>query len=252
MKSNGPFMGPQTLPSFITMIQNKTGAFLSMGRLPQLFGHAVLAAGVLAGGASILYAGGAMAETSISPIPCSAFAPDTTVGHFTIAPIVSDGPTIGTGNCSISSPVAGSSDVVTMDVKFVPELVGPIGAGTYSYSLTSSSGPFIAGLVDSDFDFGTGTVQKQVYASLADLNNGGPTIFDNTSTSGSPSGLLPLSNTSLSTIYVKDTYTVDAGGQIDNFTNTFQTPGPLPILGAGAAFGFSRKLRGRIKAARLG
>ena len=28
-------------------------------------------------------------------------------------------------------------------------------------------------------------------------------------------------------------------------------PGPLPILGAGAAFGFSRKLRSRIKAARL-
>jgi hypothetical protein len=27
-----------------------------------------------------------------------------------------------------------------------------------------------------------------------------------------------------------------------------QTPGPLPILGAGAAFGFSRKLRSRIKA----
>ena len=26
--------------------------------------------------------------------------------------------------------------------------------------------------------------------------------------------------------------------------------GPLPILGAGAAFGFSRKLRSRIKAAR--
>ena len=29
-----------------------------------------------------------------------------------------------------------------------------------------------------------------------------------------------------------------------------QVPGPLPILGAGAAFGFSRKLRGRIKASR--
>jgi hypothetical protein len=29
-----------------------------------------------------------------------------------------------------------------------------------------------------------------------------------------------------------------------------QTPGPLPILGAGAALGFSRKLRRRIRAAR--
>lgn len=31
--------------------------------------------------------------------------------------------------------------------------------------------------------------------------------------------------------------------------NITQTPGPLPILGAGAAFGFSRKLRRRIKVA---
>jgi hypothetical protein len=37
---------------------------------------------------------------------------------------------------------------------------------------------------------------------------------------------------------------------IDAIKNTFQTPGPLPVLGAGAAFGFSRKLRSRIKAAR--
>jgi hypothetical protein len=36
-----------------------------------------------------------------------------------------------------------------------------------------------------------------------------------------------------------------------NYSNHFrQTPGPLPILGAGAAFGFSRKLRSRIKGAR--
>jgi len=38
-------------------------------------------------------------------------------------------------------------------------------------------------------------------------------------------------------------------GLYNDFRNV---PGPLPILGAGAAFGFSRKLRGRIKAARLG
>lgn len=51
------------------------------------------------------------------------------------------------------------------------------------------------------------------------------------------------------TYYFRDTFTTD-GGAIDNMQNTVRTPGPLPILGAGAAFGFSRKLRGRIKAAR--
>jgi hypothetical protein len=51
-------------------------------------------------------------------------------------------------------------------------------------------------------------------------------------------------------IFVKDTYSGLAGADLDNFINTVQTPGPLPVLGAGAACGFSRKLRGRIKASR--
>jgi len=65
--------------------------------------------------------------------------------------------------------------------------------------------------------------------------------------------LKPLSNQTLTTIWVRDTYSAGSGDVLDTVTNTFETvPGPLPILGAGAAFGFSRKLRGRIKAARLG
>ena len=216
------------------MTQTKTGAFPSMGRIPQLFGHTVLAASMLAGGVSLLNAGAAIA------VACNG----TNGASFDITGTYT--------SCSspVGSPPAGNA-FVSIDTKFNPELVGPT-SGINSYSLTSYQGPFIAGLIDSDFDLGTGTVQKQVYASLTDLNNGGPTIFDQTSTNGSPSGLLPLSNISLSTIYVKDSYSVSNGGQLDNFTNTFQTPGPLPILGAGAAFGFSRKLRGRIKAARLG
>ena len=44
--------------------------------------------------------------------------------------------------------------------------------------------------------------------------------------------------------------TIDVtSGRVDVLTDSLnQTPGPLPILGAGAAFGFSRKLRNRIKA----
>lgn len=52
------------------------------------------------------------------------------------------------------------------------------------------------------------------------------------------------------------TYSVSASldvplnSNVDSWTLTLrQTPGPLPILGVGAAFGFSRKLRNRIKAA---
>ena len=47
-------------------------------------------------------------------------------------------------------------------------------------------------------------------------------------------------------IWVQDTWF--SGQGVDNFSNDFQqVPGPLPILGIGAAFGFSRKLRKRIK-----
>jgi hypothetical protein len=212
------------------MTKAKTGVFLSMGRLPQIVGQAALAASVLAGGVSLLNAGGAIA------VACDG----TNGASFDITGTYT--------SCSspVGSPPAGNA-FVSIDTKFNPELVGPT-SGINSYSLTSSQGPFIAGLIDSDFDLGTGTVQKQVYGG----SSSGPLIFDQISTNGSPSGLIGFSNTSYNTIYVKDTYSVNAGGQLDNFTNTFQTPGPLPILGAGAAFGFSRKLRGRIKAARLG
>jgi hypothetical protein len=53
-------------------------------------------------------------------------------------------------------------------------------------------------------------------------------------------------------IWVKDTW--QAGAGVDNFANDFSqtsVPGPLPLLGAGAAFGFSRRIRSRIKGARL-
>ena len=40
-----------------------------MGRIPQFFGHAAVAAGLLAGGASLLNAGGAMAVDCLSATP---------------------------------------------------------------------------------------------------------------------------------------------------------------------------------------
>lgn len=59
------------------------------------------------------------------------------------------------------------------------------------------------------------------------------------------------------TIYVRDEWTVPDGSNIildsiqNNYTQGTDVPGPLPLLGAGAAFGFSRRIRSRIKGARL-
>jgi hypothetical protein len=52
-------------------------------------------------------------------------------------------------------------------------------------------------------------------------------------------------------LYIVDT-AVPLNNDIDAYSNIYrqEVPGPLPLLGAGAAFGFSRKLRGRIKAYR--
>jgi hypothetical protein len=52
-----------------------------------------------------------------------------------------------------------------------------------------------------------------------------------------------------STVFTANFLVGDGPSQVDVITDSlWQVPGPLPILGAGAAFGMSRKLRGRIKA----
>ena len=59
------------------------------------------------------------------------------------------------------------------------------------------------------------------------------------------------------TIYVKDSWSVPLGSGVivnnfnNDYTQTSSVPGPLPLFGAGAAFGFSRRIRSRIKGARL-
>jgi hypothetical protein len=57
------------------------------------------------------------------------------------------------------------------------------------------------------------------------------------------------------TIYVRDSWEIpsDSVASIDDIQNVYtQTvPGPLPVLGAGVAFGFSRRLRRRIQGNRV-
>ena len=49
-------------------------------------------------------------------------------------------------------------------------------------------------------------------------------------------------------VVVLNSFTANSPGMIQYNNQLRQTPGPLAILGAGTAFGFSRKLRSRIKA----
>jgi hypothetical protein len=231
-------------------MQNKTGAFLSMGRIPQLFGHAILATGMLAGGASVLNAGGAQAQ------PCPPVIPPLNPHGFYYNGIGST--PASTPSCI--SPVAGNPNLVNIDHDYAaPQPFNTSGVVTYKLGNTALQ-PFIKANIDADIDaLGaySFTFNKYVYRNEADFlaNNNNYTVFNYTNNSGvittTPPGGGDLVGYT-SEIWVKDSWTVTGAAEVDNITNTFQTPGPLPILGAGAAFGFSRKLRGRIKAARLG
>ena len=220
-------------------------ALLPMGRLSHIFYRTSLVVGVFAGSASLLNAGGAAAMI----VPCTG----TNGANFVMDVITPPPPASGSTSCS--SPVGDFNEFVTIDTKFTPELVGPA-TGHTSFKLTSLQGPFTRVLLDSDFDLPSGSVTKTLWADAAltiPILTSAPLV----STNGSSTPLINIIG-GPTEIWVKDAYEIAgvfplAGGQLDNYTNTFEAvPGPLPVLGAGAAFGFSRKLRARIKAARLG
>jgi hypothetical protein len=132
-----------------------------------------------------------------------------------------------------------------------PYTGGPI---TSVYKVTALNGTLIDGIDLGANGIGGFTVTKEVFSSYDPTTQtlSGPIT---TPLSLTGAGFVPVQPFSpISEIYIRDTFNNPVSGQsnIDNVTNTVRTPGPLPILGAGAAFGFSRKLRGRIKAARLG
>jgi hypothetical protein len=82
----------------------------------------------------------------------------------------------------------------------------------------------------------------------------GPSISPHGTTGGG--SLVNFGPGEVGPLYFYSTLTLNAG-KIDQITDTLnqaldpniQVPGPLPLLGAGAAFGFSRRLRSRIKQA---
>lgn len=96
-----------------------------------------------------------------------------------------------------------------------------------------------------------GSVTKDIYSSatLYNAGTGGAGDICHITTLGTQCDFSGVSQ-----IWVRDTWIATPAG-VDNIANdysqTTETPGPLPLLGAGAAFGFSRRIRSRIKGARL-
>jgi hypothetical protein len=93
---------------------------------------------------------------------------------------------------------------------------------------------------------GTASVAKDIYT----VSAGGPGTLIGTLTldaSATTPAVLAINNHQ--ELYIIDRYTPGASGAIDGHFNGFTqaVPGPSPLIGAGAAIGFCRKLRRRVK-----
>jgi hypothetical protein len=117
--------------------------------------------------------------------------------------------------------------------------IGPPNTGSYSYDLAITQPGWTFKDVELDSDHvGTGTKANKVVTD----SSGAIILASLESINGMPDGPDPLSGTH---IKVTDSWEIDpATGKIMAISNSFtQVPAPLPILGAGAAFGSIRKLR---------
>jgi hypothetical protein len=127
--------------------------------------------------------------------------------------------------------------VWTVETRFTPSLINK--SGTLNYNIA---------IVGTNFTF------KET-----EVNVGGSTQAPRASVLSTMTGIDPfLTNTGIaqtrpfttkpSSIAVSQKFTA-ANRTLNSFTTTYtqNVPGPLPLLGAAAAFGFSRRLRSRIK-----
>jgi hypothetical protein len=122
-------------------------------------------------------------------------------------------------------------------ITFDPDLPDPLN-GSYSYDLEIINSPWtFLNVKLEDVQAGSTKVNKVVKDS-----SGAIILASLESIDGGDMGPVPLSGTS---IKVTDSWEITPNmGVIDSINNTYkQVPAPLPILGAGAAFGSIRKLR---------
>jgi hypothetical protein len=162
-------------------------------------------------------------------------------------------PTAGMGTVQFVEQVPGTWVV---DVDFIPDLARPF-AGWLEFDLTIDPAPNNLftfdryGLVVAGPPVGNIPPVFKVKTISTDL----PMIMADQMT---PS-VVDVFDSDLKTTRIKNDYSVTQGS-VNSFQNSFTqvegpadqetVPGPLPLLGAGAAFGFSRRLRTRVLAAR--
>ena len=154
-------------------------------------------------------------------------------------------PTIGMGTIQFAL----QAGIWVVDVDFIPDLEAPSGTGMLEYDvIIDPTRPYTfreGGLAIIGPPLGDREYKVKKFAT------GLPMLMADETVTQSSASFDP----GLKTISVRDEYLV-TDGSINSFQNSFtqrgtdKAPGPLPLLGAGAAFGFSRRLRTRVLAAR--
>jgi hypothetical protein len=196
---------------------------------------------------SVVSGGEARAQTT-----CDNFSPPSVVGPctdgfftadgFALTP-VNTGDPLGDGLITLTdngTPVPSATLDVAFNALTAPNVNGQL---VYSIGYFGGQGDInqISLTLDKPNPTDTGTVTKYISDDSTFANIVATLTLSATGTVSANVPILP------SAYYIKDVY---SGGGINSFQNTVQTPGPLSVLGAGAAFRFSRKLRARVKASR--
>jgi hypothetical protein len=210
---------------------------------------------------SLLFAGvGSLAPTSVQAASTCTFGPSATCFEGLVFDKQGDKtltlkklPTVGMGTLQFLEQTPG---VWVMDVDFIPDLSTPF-AGLLEFDLTIDPAPNNRftfdryGLVVAGPPVGTIPPVFKVKTISTDL----PMIMADQMTPV----VVDVFDSNLKTTRIRNDYSVTQGS-VNSFQNSFTqvegpgdpetVPGPLPLLGAGAAFGFSRRLRTRVLAAR--
>jgi MYXO-CTERM domain-containing protein len=227
----------------------------------------------LKSGAALLFAAGAftfVGTAQAAPVGAVCTGNGTSTGSFLLSNAAGMSCTIGDKTYSNFSYTGfASSDlaqnVVNMSESGAGALQHTIGmqntagwtsaSNTFSYTISIASG---SNLLDKWAATGSSSIIDSGFTSTVTATNSSPSPNPNGavnafSTVGSPS----IFNAATTSSAFVNTFTVtnNAFTSFDNSviqkdpTTTTATPGPLPLLGAGAAFSLSRRIRNRIKLA---
>jgi len=155
-----------------------------------------------------------------------------------------------------------TNDLFGIAAFFQPQLSSvSVANGSFEYTVAAGTN-FVLKDVTLDSLVGKFTTSKEdtiVKKEVYDIDNG-ELMATLVSKNGNPEPPPPVSLGGKQEVRIVETWTVQPGDTLNNFQNIFrqestltppdEVPGPLPLLGAGAALGFSRRLRSRLLAAR--